>query len=374
MRSLRLHAPRDLRMHDEPVPMPGPGEALVRVASVGICASDVHYYRDGRIGSTILTGPIVLGHEASGVIAALGEGVTAPPVGARVAIEPARPCMRCEFCRAGHYNVCPDIPFFGSPPTDGCLRDYVCWPAELCLPVPDSVSFVEAAMTEPLAIGLHAVSLAGVPAGPGRGEASAEAHVSDRPSLYPANASLRRPTAAVLGAGAIGLSVLQALKVAGIERVIVSEPIRKRRELAARLGACGIIDPSSSNSEEEVAALTDGRGADMVFECTGEEDAVREACRIARPLGKLVILGIPAGEDYPFDASTARRKELTAVFVRRSNATTERAIELVARGHVDVACFATHHFPLERAADALELALSRRDGVVRAMVRLLDTQ
>lgn len=347
MRALRLHGPRDLRLHDEPVPTPAWGEVLIQVKSVGVCASDLHYYRDGRIGTTVITDPIVIGHEASGVIAALGDGVSdtletaALAVGDRVAIEPAKPCMQCEWCRTGHYNVCPGIPFFGTPPTDGCFRDYIAWPARLALRVPDTLTFDEIAIVEPLAIGVYVVKLA-----------------QPRPD----------DVVAVLGAGGVGLSVLQAARADGVRCVIVSEPVPERREMALRMGASEVIDPSASNAEDEFARLTGGRGADVVIECTGEEDAVRESCKIARVLGRVMVVGIPNGDDYPFDASTARRKQLTATFVRRSNETTGRAIELVAEGKVDAASLATHRFPLEQAAEAIELAIARADGVIRAMV------
>ena len=343
MRSLRLHAPRDLRMHDEPVPTPSAGEALIRIASVGICASDLHYYRDGRIGSTVVTSPIVLGHEASGVIEKVGEGVAHLEPGDRIAIEPAKPCMECEWCRSGHYNVCPGIPFFGTPPVDGCLREFVAWPARLCLKVPGSLGFDEIAMLEPLAIGLYAAELA-------------EPKPDD--------------VVAILGAGGIGLSVLEAVRAAGVKRVIVSEPVEARRLAALKLGASQATTPSSADADVE--RLTNGRGADIVIECTGEDDAVQQTARIARVLGKLVIAGIPASDVYPFDASAARRKQLTAVFVRRSNLTTEKAAELVAEGKMDAASLATHRFPLHETAEAMELALNKTDGVIRAIITVSE--
>ncbi|MGC8861961.1 MAG: NAD(P)-dependent alcohol dehydrogenase [Armatimonadota bacterium] len=343
MRSLRLHAPRDLRMHEEPVPDPGPGEVLVRIKSVGICASDLHYYRDGRIGSTVATTPIVLGHEASGVVERLGPDATGLAPGDRVAIEPAKPCMRCEWCRSGHFNVCPGIPFFGTPPVDGCLREFVTWPARLCLKVPESLSFDEIAMLEPLAIGIYAVELA-------------------EPKAY--------ETVVILGAGGIGLSVVAAMKAAGISRVMVSEPLEARRSAALKMGASEVTIPDSA--EVDVDSFTGGRGADVVVECTGEDDAVRQMARLARILGRLVIVGIPASDTYPFEASDARRKQLSAIFVRRSNQTTERAIELVSKGKIDAAALATHRFPLERTAEAMELALSKSDGVIRAVVAVSE--
>jgi L-iditol 2-dehydrogenase len=233
----------------------------------------------------------------------------------------------------------------GTPPTNGALRDYIAWPARLAVKVPDSLSFDEIAMLEPLAIGVYAVELA-------------KPKVND--------------TVVILGAGAIGLSVLQAAKVSRVKRVIVSEPVEARRMYALKLGASSVIDPSTTNLEREIARLTGGRGADIVFECTGEDAAVHDTCLIARPLGKVMIVGIPDGDQYTFNASAARRKQLTAVFVRRSNQTLEKSIEIVTTGKANVACFATHRFPLERAAEAMELAINKTDGVLRAIIAVND--
>jgi L-iditol 2-dehydrogenase len=339
MKVLRLHGPMDLRMHDEPVPSVASDEALVRIKSVGICASDLHYYREGRIGSTVVTSPIVLGHEASGVVESVGSEVTNLKPGDHVALEPAKPCLKCEWCQKGHYNVCPGIPFFGTPPVDGCLREFISWPARLCLKVPESLSFDEVAMLEPLAIGVYTCDLA-------------QPNPDD--------------TVVILGAGGIGLSVLQAVRAAGVSKVIVSEPIEARRLAALKLGATLVTEPASV--EKDVQEFTKGRGADVVVECTGEDDAVRQTARIARVLGKVMIVGIPSTDTYPFDASDARRKQLTAVFVRRSNQTTERAAELVVQGKINAAALATHRFPLERTVEAMELAYAKRDGVIRAVV------
>ena len=337
MKVARLHAIRDIRLHDEPAPAPGPHDELIRVTAAGICGSDLHWYAEGSVGTASLTRPLVLGHEFVGVIA------SGKRKGQRVVIEPSDGCGVCELCHAGHPNLCQNGLFAGYGPTDGCFRDYITWPARLCLRVPDSLSFDEAAMTEPLAIGVYAVELA-------------EPKPTD--------------VAAILGAGAIGLSVLQAAKICGARRIIVSEPIPERREMASRLGASEVIDPSATDSDSELKRLTNGRGADIVYECTGEDDATREASRMASIMGKVVVAGIPDCDEYRFDASAARRKELRAVFVRRSNLTTEKAIEWVAERKADVACFATHRFPLERAEEAMKLAIEKADGVVRAVVEV----
>ena len=341
MRSLRLHGPKDLKMHDEPVPQPGPGEVQIQIKSVGICASDLHYYREGKIGSTCVEAPIVMGHEASGVITALGAGVSSVAVGDKVAIEPAKPCGKCEYCKSGHFNVCPGIPFFGTPPVDGCLRDYITWPAELALKVPNSLSFDDAAMIEPLAVGVYAVELSNLQKG---------------------------DTIAVLGTGAIGLSVIQAAKAAGAGKIIATDLMPARRELAMKLGADAPFDPDSTNIDEEISKLTDARGVDIVFECAGVPETLMSASKIVRPLGKLLVVGIPDEDEYVFEASNSRRKELTVIFVRRSNLTAEKSIELVADAKVDVACYARHHFPLEKTAEAMEMAIKKSDGVIRSIV------
>lgn len=339
MRALRLHKPYQFQMHDEATPQPQPGWVQIQVKSVGVCASDVHWYKDGRIGHTAMTDPIILGHEASGVITALGEGVDTLKVGDRVAIEPAMPCMECEFCKAGHFNVCPGVPFFGTPPTDGCFRDYIAWPASLALKIPDNVSYDDAAMVEPLAVGVYAIELSQITPG---------------------------ETVVILGAGAIGLSTLQAAKAAGAGLIVVSDPIEARRELAVKLGATEAVDPS--DVEDTIKKLTNGRGVDIAFECSGNEEAVRECCDLARVLGKVVIVGIPDGDTYPFAASASRRKQLSVIFVRRSNLTTEKSIELVSEGKMDVKSYASHHFPLEQTREAMDLAAVRGDGLIRAII------
>lgn len=349
MRVLRLHGPRDLRMHDEPIPNPGPGEVRLKIMSVGVCASDLHYYRDGRIGTTVVKDPLVIGHEASGVVDALGEGVTNVNVGDRVAIEPTNPCLECEWCKSGHFNVCPNVKFFGTPPENGCFRDYIVWPAELAIKVPDSMSMDEAAIVEPMAVGVYAAKLA-------------------NPNVECGTRNAEWGTVAVLGAGAIGLSALQSVRAMGAQRVMVSEPVQARRELAKRLGATEVIDPSACDAEAEFLRLTGGYGPDVVIECTGEDNATLEASRIVRILGRVVVVGIPDKEEYAFEASVSRRKELSVVFCRRSNLAAETAIEWMAEGKVDGACMATHRFPLEQTEEAMKLAMAKSDGVVRAIV------
>jgi L-iditol 2-dehydrogenase len=196
-------------------------------------------------------------------------------------------------------------------------------------------------MLEPLAVGIYAEELAAI-----------------RPG----------DTVAILGAGAIGLSVLQPAKLAGAGKILVSDPIAARRELAKGLGADVVCAPEDIRTA--AGELTHERGFDVVFECAGQPESIRETSLLARVLGRVMIVGIPRGDDYTFDASAARRRQLTVTFVRRSNLTAERAIELAANGEVDVLGYVTHVFPLEKVGEAMELAESRSDGVLRAVIRV----
>lgn len=345
MKTLRLHAPRDLRSSDEPVPAPGGNEVLLKIGSVGVCASDVHYYEEGAIGDAVVEEPLVLGHEAGGVVAALGPNVTSLKPGDTVAIEPGDPCGACPVCRQGLINLCPYVRFFGTPPTDGALRQYVAWPADLCVPVPAAMTVDEAAMTEPMAVGIYAVDLAAMQGG---------------------------ETVAVLGAGAIGLSVLQAARVAGASRIWVVEPIASRAQMALAMGADAALTGDPATAIEEIRDQTGQAGVNAVFECAGTNDAVRQAVRLATYDGLVVVAGIPYPDEVSFAASAARRKNLTLKFVRRSRNALKRAIQWASEGKIDLKSYVTHRFPLREAAQAIELARDRADGVIRAVITLDD--
>jgi L-iditol 2-dehydrogenase len=310
MKVARLHAQGDVRLHDEPRPAPGAGEALVRVKAVGLCGSDLHWFSEAGIGADRLAHPLVLGHE----IGALTED------GRRVAVDPAVPCEQCEHCRAGNPNLCAAMRFAGHSRDDGGLRDWMAWPERCLLPVPDSFSDADAAMLEPLGVAIHAVDLGKVRAG------------------------LR---VGVFGCGPIGLLVLQVAQAAGAAEALASEPLAHRLEAAQRLGA---------------RAWAPGQEVDVAFECAGENAAVDDAVDAVRPGGRVILAGIPADDRTSFRASVARRKGLTLKLSRRMKHTYPRAIRLVQTGRVDVRSIVTHHFPLDQAAEAFAAA-QRREGL-----------
>ena len=324
MKAARLHAVGDLRVADEPVPVPGPGESLVRVTSVGICGSDLHWWDEAGIGDSTLEHPLVLGHEAAGVIA---EG---PRRGERVAIDPAIPCGVCRPCRDGYRNLCIRIRFAGHGGQDGALREFMTWPAGQLFALPDTLSDTDGAILEPLGVAIHALDLGHLRLG---------------------------GTAAVVGCGPIGLLLIQVLRAAGAGEITAFEPLAHRRAAAAALGVAA-VDPAEAADPAVLAGLT-GEGVDVAFELAGNDAAVQLAMAAARPGGRVVLGGIPGTDTTTFSASVARRKGLTIAMVRRMNEVYPRAIALAAEKRVDLTMLVTARYPLAEAADAFRGAAAR---------------
>jgi L-iditol 2-dehydrogenase len=345
MRASRLYGVRDLRVEDQPRPVPGPGEVLLKVAAVGTCGSDVHYYVEGRIGDQVVTAPITMGHEFSAWVADLGDGVTGLDVGQLVAVEPAIHCGECECCQHGHPNLCPNVRFCGTPPIDGVFAEYAVMPAENCFPLPEGFTPAEGAMLEPLGVAIHTVDLAHLKPG------------------Y---------TVAVLGAGPIGLLTAAVARAAGAGEIYVTEPLAYRREFALQHVADVALNPDNTDVVAEIMRLTGGRGVDVAFEAAGAPETPDQAARVTRPGGKVVVAGIPSEDAMAFTASVVRRKGLTIKMVRRMKHTYPRSIALVQKGMVDVASLATHTFPLERIAEAFEIVAAYDDGVLRAIIQVAD--
>ncbi|MDQ1286795.1 MAG: L-iditol 2-dehydrogenase [Actinomycetota bacterium] len=322
----RLHAAGDIRTTTEPVPSPAEGEQLVRVTAVGICGSDLHWYAEAGIGDARLGEPLVVGHEAAGVI------VGGAADGRRVAIDPAVPCGACEFCLAGHRNLCPGVGFLGHGGTDGAMRQYLTWPGHLLHPLPDSLGDAGGAMLEPLGVAVHAHDLG-----------------------HQRLAS----TVAVIGCGPIGLLLVQLARAAGATLVVAADPLPHRAEAARRYGADAVLPTGPGAFAAALADLTSGRGADVVHEAAGTGPAVALAFGAARPGGRVVLTGIPDDDRTAFGAATARRKGLTIAVVRRMKEVYPRAIALVERGLVDVETLVTHTFGLEDTGRAFSTAHAR---------------
>jgi L-iditol 2-dehydrogenase len=326
MKTLRLHASGDLRLHDEPVPVPAEGEALLRVTAVGVCGSDLHWFGHSGIGDARLEQPLVLGHEFAAVRVEDGQ---------RVAVDPAIPCWDCEFCRHGHPNLCPQVRFAGHGGVDGALRERMSWPATLLHPLPDALSDTDGAMLEPLGVALHAADLGHLRLGMCVG---------------------------VFGCGPIGLLIIQLARLSGAVQIIATDPLPYRLEAARSYGATHAIQADEGAEAPEVWETTARRGVDVAFEVAGENAAVETAVHAAKPGGEVVLVGIPEDDRTSFSAATARRKGLTLRLCRRMKHTYPRAIALVEQGRVDLNSLVTHRFTLEQAQQAFEIA-ARRKGL-----------
>jgi L-iditol 2-dehydrogenase len=344
MRVSKLYGIRDVRVEDAPVPEPGPDEVLLRIASVGTCGSDVHYYVEGAIGDQIVSDPITMGHEFSAWIADKGQDVEDDlEVGQLVAVEPAIPCGECEYCLHGHPNICPNVEFCGTPPIDGVFAEYAVMPAENCFPLPAGFTPDEGALLEPLGIAIHTVDLAHLQVG---------------------------QTIAILGAGPVGLLTAAVAQAGGAGEIYITEPQARRREFALDYVADAVFNPDEEDVVAAIMEATDGRGVDIAFEAAGAQETPDQAARVTRPGGKVVVVGIPSEDRMVMTASVVRRKGLTIKMVRRMKHTYPRAIRMVDRGLVDVEALATHAFSLEEIQKAFELVAGYEDGVLRAMIRV----
>ncbi len=346
MLAARLHGPRDLRVERVPIPgPPAPGEVLLRMRTTGVCGSDLHLYQDARIGDTPIEAPFVIGHEFSAVVEAAGPGALDGwhqplAAGTRVAVDPAQPCGHCELCNLGHPNLCVNLHFCGNYPDAGSLCEWLHMPARSCYPLPDAIDDTQGALIEPLGVAIHAIDLARIRVG---------------------------DTVAILGAGPIGLLVLQLARLAGASLAFVADPLAGRLALAERWGArpvpCEGDDPAHA-----VMRDTGGRGVDVAIEAAWADASIEQAAAMCRLGGRLVLVGIPGDDHLAMKHSTARRKGLTVRLCRRMKHVHRRAIDLILRGRVDLAGLVSHRFPLADAAEAFRMNAAYEGGVVKVMI------
>jgi L-iditol 2-dehydrogenase len=308
----------------------------VKVASVGVCASDVHYYEHGRIGSFVVEEPLILGHESAGEVIEVGAEVTTLSPGDRVSMEPGVPCAECAYCRSGRYNLCPDVVFMATPPVHGAFCEYIAHPAAYCYKIPDSMTFDEAAMMEPLSVGLFSVE---------RSDAQSGQRV------------------AVLGAGPIGLAVLLALTAQGVTNVTLFDILDSRVAKAMELGAAAAVNVARVALETDYA-----NRFDIVIETAGAESATTATTRIATPGATIVLVGHVATDVVAIDTNELIIKQLDVVGSFRYAHTYARGIELVAAGKIDVAKFISRHFTLDEAEAALRFARDAKDQCIKAVV------
>ena len=341
MRAIELVARRTLeeRMVPDP-PEPGPGQVVVRVRAIGICGSDMHWYLDGHIGPYQSRYPRILGHEPAGEIVACGPGVTGFHAGQRVAMEPAMHCGRCEYCLSGRHNVCPATKFMGSNSANGFFVDYVTVPATNVLAVPDSMSFSEVTLIEPLSVIVHVLEISKFRLG---------------------------DTVAILGAGPIGMLTAALAKASGAARVWVADIVPHRLELARKMGADVVVNRNEASLYEAVMDETGGRGVDMAFDAAGFASTINEGMNVARPGGTFVLIGLPTEEPLHVDLNIAMDKELRLQTIKRSNHNDHAALELLRDGRIPAAMI-THHLPLGDTPRAFAMLARYEDGVGKLII------
>lgn len=336
MRAARMFAVRDVRVVDSPTPELEPSEVLLRVKACAICASDLHMYEEGHSSGVYPSGPIILGHEFSGEVAACGSAVTEWMAGDRVACEPSWHCSACDMCARDLTNLCRNIIFPSYPDRDGALAEYIAVPSFSLAKLPANVDFIAGAIAEPLGVALHAVRQSGL-----------------QPGMK----------VAILGAGAIGLSILQTCQAFGASEVFVAEPREGRRAAPARLGA-----QVAATAEELPAFWADSCEPDVVFEAAGGDHSFAETLELARPEGKVMVLGIPSLDMQQYSARVPRRKELTVMFCRRSRHTLHDCLAMLSDGRLNAGAFPTRTYSLDETPQALEDSITREGDVVRAIV------
>ncbi|XP_066492333.1 sorbitol dehydrogenase [Tiliqua scincoides] len=339
--SVVVHKAGELRLENRPIPEPGPNEVLLRMHSVGICGSDVHYWQHGRIGDFVVKNPMVLGHEASGTVIKVGSSVTKLKKGDRVAIEPGVPREIDEFCKIGRYNLSPTIFFCATPPDDGNLCRYYKHDANFCYKLPDNVTFEEGALVEPLSVGIHACRRAGVTLG---------------------------SKVFICGAGPIGLVTLLIAKVMGAAQVVISDLSAPRLEKAKELGADFTIQIRSEKPEEvaHIVKNTLGCMPEITVECTGVEASIHTGIYATRSGGTMVLVGLGSEMvTLPIVNAAVREVDIKGIF-RYCN-TWPMAIAMLASKKVNVQPLVTHRFPLEKALEAFE---TTRKGVgIKVMLK-----
>jgi L-iditol 2-dehydrogenase len=334
MRAAVLHGPQEIVLEERPVPTAGPGEVVVRVDSVGVCGSDTHYYDHGRIGRFVVEAPLVLGHEAAGEVTSTGPGVSGVRTGQRVSIEPGVPDLTCRQCLAGRYNLCPNMRFFATPPVDGAFAEYVVVHEAFAHPVPDEIGDDEAALLEPLSVGVWACRKGGVTAG---------------------------SRVLVTGAGPIGLVSVQTALAFGATEVVVSDVNPSRLALALELGATAVVDARTTS-------VTDlDRPPEVLLECSGYPPAIADGIRALDRAGRAVLVGM-GGDEVPLPLSVVQERELEVTGTFRYANTWPTAIALVASGKVDLRRLVTSTYRLDQVEEALT-AGRRVEGAVKVVVR-----
>lgn len=344
MKSAVLTGIRKFELQDIPVPdLKSDTDVLIKVGAVGVCGSDLHYYLSDRVGDQAVQYPWTLGHECAGVVEETGKKVMKVKPGDLAAIDPALPCGGCDQCLEQRPHTCRNLFFLGYPgQSQGCLAEFLVVPEGNCHPIPAGMTVTEAALAEPLSIGVYAVGF-----------------LDD----------LERKSIGILGSGPIGLSVLFAAKHRKARSIYATDKIGHRLKVAKKSGAAWTGNPDNTDVVKMILA-DEPQGLDAVFECCGDQAALDQAVELLRPGGMLLVVGIPLSGAVSFNMNLLRRKELVIQNVRRQNQCFKKAARLIGQRKIDISFMATHSFKLSEAQKAFELASAYEDGVIKAIVAL----
>ena len=331
-------------INEIPVPEITPDQVLIRVEYVGICGSDVHYFHDGRCGTFVVgEEPFMLGHECAGTIVEVGSEVKNLVAGDRVCVEPGITCGKCEHCKSGEYNLCPDVKFLATPPIQGCNERYLAFPAELCYKLPDNMSPRVGALIEPLSTCMYSARLSEVTVG---------------------------DTVVILGAGCIGLLIMMCCKARGASKVIICDLENIRLEKAKELGADYTINSREADVLAEVERLTNGRGADIVIEAAGNKVTIAQTPFLVRQGGLILLVGMSAEEEITYNFGQIMAKEARIKSQFRFVNTFPTAIAAVESGLIPLEKIVTHEFSFNDIQKAYETCIYDKSNVVKALVKI----
>ena len=341
MKKIVLSNLRKFSIIEEPKPqISSDYDVLIKISAVGICGSDIHYFKTGRIGDQIISYPFIPGHECTGIVKETGAKVSKISAGDRIAIDPAISCGTCDQCRGGRNHTCRNLKFLGNPAElDGCLQEYIILQEDCCFRLSETISLTDSIIIEPLTIALHAVGF-----------------------------NIGKENIAVLGCGPIGLCTLFALKYhLPDSNIFMTDKVDARLSFALAKGANWTGNPLKVDVFEEIVKKNP-QGMDSVFECCGQQEAITQAIDLLKPGGQLIVVGIPEEDIISFDAHKMRRKELSIHNVRRQNNKYNDALEILDKKRININGFVSHKFKIGQIQKAFDLVEAYRDGVIKAVI------
>jgi L-iditol 2-dehydrogenase len=342
MKAAVLMKPGVIEIVERDIPTPAKDEALIRVKAVGLCGSDVHYYEHGKIGPYVVEKPIILGHESAGEIVGIGSDVRHLAIGQRVTVEPGVTCGRCNYCKTGRYNLCPDVKFLATPPYDGAFCEYICIRADFVYPIPDHMSYESAALVEPFSVGLHAVKRGHLQAG---------------------------ESVAILGMGPIGLLAAAAAKSAGAKRIIGVDLEDFRLSAAGKMGATDVINLRNENVRDAIRRLTGDQGVDVAIETAGNPNALQTALSSVRRGGRVVIVGLSPQEEIAINVPSLVDNEIDIYGVFRYANTYPSGVEILASGDIHLNDIITDYFSLDEVPRAFEKARLEKNTTLKIIIK-----